>query len=225
MRRILSRAPDNPLQRLGHFNGRSQIHRGIQDSRRVAGFHSSPRRLGKQACQAGRFPLAGCSSSPHTSRPPLHKSRACPVPRHGRSADSASRSCPSHTERSLPAQQLVNIAGHQVRDPGFDLNLAVHRPILRRAASALGRQPVVGFVKQHLALQIAFLHEVAVDQGQRATPALASRPAAAAPVAPTPTTATWARSIRACPSGPIPRKVLAANNARRRLETRLPSGQ
>ena len=77
-----------------------------------------------------------------------------------------------------------------------------------RGSDGLGeRFGGVGFVEERLALQVAGLDVVAINNAKLTrTPARANSPATADPVAPQPMIVTWAAANFRCPSSPMPRK-------------------
>ena len=208
MRRTCGLGAYQQLDGFGGGNGGCQVYGGVEDSGGFAGLEGTARWIGKKTCQAGGFP-----------RQHVHRDA---IAAHGSGVDPGEGSLHRKVIDEVAGLEVVGAVEDQVASPPAGLECWRERDrltcgsitiwelkaaILRAAAIALGSDfGGIGFIEQGLALQIAGLDVVAIDDAQVPTPARASREARAEPVAPHPTRATRAPASRSCPSRPIPGK-------------------
>ncbi len=63
----------------------------------------------------------------------------------------------------------MDIAGNQVGDTGMDLDRTVEERDFAPGGFGLGQgRERIGFIEEHLALQVALFDEIAIDQGESA---------------------------------------------------------
>jgi hypothetical protein len=155
------------LEGFGHLDGCGKIHRRIQDSGSIAGLDRAVGRFGEDAGETGGF------SRHHVHGHGIGTDGGCIYPWpplfHCVIVDQIAcfEVIGAVEDEVRGPEKRMDIRGNEVGDVSVNRDFAVEESNLAPGSLRFG-QRVAGivFVKQHLTLEIALFHEVAINDGK-----------------------------------------------------------